>query len=212
MHNGMLQLTGEKMSKSLGNLITIEDFLNEHGANVLRFMVLNSTYRSPLAFNDKVIGQSKKGLERLTNGLRPAFDGAAGAPDDVLENLNAQSGNTKEKFIVLMDDDFNTAGTLGKMFDLVRVINQARDAGASDEQLEKAQNLVREISSVLGLQLTKEKKESGDAAPFIDLLIELRKKLREEKLWELSDLVRDKLKEQGVVLEDSKNGTKWDWE
>jgi len=212
IHNGMLQLTGEKMSKSIGNLVTIEDFLNDHSANVLRFMVLNSNYRSPLTFNDEVIGQAKKGLERLTNGLRPAFEGAAGADDKTLSTLKSQTENTREKFIILMDDDFNTAGSLGKVFDLTRAINQARDAGGTNEQLQEAQDLIREISSVFGLQLERDKKESGDAAPFIDLLIELRTKLREEKLWELSDLVRDKLKEKGVILEDSKNGTTWDWE
>ncbi len=212
IHNGMLQLTGEKMSKSIGNLVTIEDFLKDHSPNVLRFMVLNSNYRSPLTFNDEVIGQAKKGLERLTNGLRPAFEGAAGADDKTLAALKTQTENTREKFIVLMDDDFNTAGSLGKVFDLTRVINQARDAGATNEELQEAQDLVREIGSVFGLRLERDKKESGDAAPFIDLLIEIRTKLREEKLWELSDLVRDKLKEQGVIIEDSKNGTTWDWE
>jgi cysteinyl-tRNA synthetase len=212
IHNGMLQLTGEKMSKSIGNLVTIEDFLKDHSPNVLRFMVLNSNYRSPLTFNDEVIGQAKKGLERLTNGLRPAFEGVAGADDKTLAALKTQTENTREKFIVLMDDDFNTAGSLGKVFDLTRVINQARDAGATNDELQEAQDLVREIGSVFGLRLERDKKESGDAAPFIDLLIEIRTKLREEKLWELSDLVRDKLKEQGVIIEDSKNGTTWDWE
>ena len=212
IHNGMLQLTGEKMSKSLGNLVTIEEFLQKHGPNVLRYMVLNSNYRSPLTFNAEVIGQAKKGLERMTNALRPAYENTDGASDEILEALGVQTENLKKKFVILMDDDFNTAGSLGQIFDLVRVINQARDAGATADQMKMAQDAIREITQVLGLQLEKDKKESGDAAPFINLLIELRTKLREEKLWAMSDLVRDKLAENGVTLEDTKGGTTWNWE
>ena len=80
VHNGMLQLGGEKMSKSLGNLITIEDFLKDHSGDVMRMIVLNSAYRRPLTFNDEVIAQSEKALERLRSALRPALPGSAGAP------------------------------------------------------------------------------------------------------------------------------------
>ena len=101
--------------------------------------------------------------------------------------------------------------TLGNLFDLVRVINQGRDASATAEELAPAQDLLRELSGIFGLQLEKAGAGGAEAAPFIDLLIEIRKRLREEKLWELSDVVRDQLKELGVVLEDSKDGTTWKW-
>ena len=212
LHNGMMQLAGEKMSKSLGNLVTIEDFLAEHEADVLRMMILNSSYRSPLTFSDEVIEQITKALDRLRGGMRPAFPAAAGAPEDVLQALSAQKEKTEAGFKETMDDDFNSAGALGHLFDLVRVINQARDANAAAEELQPAQAVLSELGSVLGLTL--ETEDAGDeagAAPFIDLLLDVRTELRKEKLWTLSDLVRDQLSELGVMIEDTKGGTTWRW-
>jgi cysteinyl-tRNA synthetase len=212
MHNGMMQLSGEKMSKSLGNLVTIKEFLSQHEADVLRLMILNSSYRSPLTFSDEVIEAATRGLERLRNGLRLAFPEAKGATEETLTALADQITATREGFLASMDDDFNSAGALGYLFELVRVINQARDAGATDEQLADAQDLLREIAGVFGLELEKATTGGAEAAPFIELLIDLRKNLRQEKLWALSDQVRDRLKELGVILEDSKEGTSWRWE
>lgn len=212
LHNGMMQLSGEKMSKSLGNLVTIEEFLAKNEADVLRMMVLNSSYRSPLTFSADVVEQATKALERLRNGLRPAFTGASGVPEDLKQALAEQVSATRAGFHIAMDDDFNTAGALGHLFDLVRVINQARDASASQTELDEAQNLLREFTGVFGLRLERQDTTQAEAAPFINLLIEVRKALRQEKLWALSDLVRDQLKELGVVLEDNKEGTTWRWE
>jgi cysteinyl-tRNA synthetase len=212
MHNGMMQLSGEKMSKSLGNLVTVEEFLEDYPADVLRMMVLNSSYRGPLTFKDDTIEQAVKALERLRNGLRPAFPEASGATEEIVNALNEQVESTRSKFSEVMDDDFNTAGALGHLFDLLRIINQARDNSASQVELDAAQDLLRELTGVFGLSLEEEHASQAEAAPFIELLIEVRKGLREEKLWALSDLVRDKLKELGVTLEDSKEGTTWRWE
>jgi cysteinyl-tRNA synthetase len=96
------------------------------------------------------------------------------------------------------------------LFELVKAINTARDNGATSEQLQLDQSTLRELSSVLGLRL-QEKQGSGDADKFINLLIEVRAEVRKQKLWPLSDLIRDRLKEQGVTLEDSKDGTTWRW-
>ncbi len=211
LHNGMMQLSGEKMSKSLGNLVTIEEFLKENEADVLRLMVLNSSYRSPLTYGDEVVEGAKRGLERLRNGLRPAFPEAGGAPAPVVESLAQQVKATREGFLAAMDDDFNTAGALGHLFDLVRAINQARDASATAEQLAESQALLRELTGVFGLRLEREVGAQSDAAPFINLLIRMREDLRKEKLFALSDQVRDRLLELGVVLEDSKEGTTWRW-
>jgi len=139
IHNGMLQFSGEKMSKSLGNLVTIEDFLAEHEADVLRIMVLNSSYRSPLTYNDDVVVQSERALERLRSAMRPALVEIETAAPEALQALERQVASTRQAFNEAMDDDFNTAGTLGSLFDLVRVINQARDAGVGLENLKKAQ-------------------------------------------------------------------------
>ncbi|MEN8173684.1 MAG: cysteine--tRNA ligase, partial [Chloroflexota bacterium] len=208
VHNGMLQLSGEKMSKSLGNLITIEDFLADHDADALRMMVLNSNYRGPLTFNDESIGHAERALDRLRSALRPAMAEAQGEqPDFLREQISA----AKKGFSDTMDDDFNAAGALGHLFDLVRAINQARDKGASAEALRPAQALILELTSVLGLRLERDEVEGGAAAPFVELLIELRSEIRSQKMWDLSDKIRDQLAALGVVLEDNKGGSTWHW-
>ena len=209
VHNGMLQLGGEKMSKSLGNLVAIEDFLAKHSADTLRFMVLNSGYRGPLTFNDDVIDQAEKGIERLSSALKPALPGAKGAIEANLKSLAAQLTDSEQAFGESMDDDFNTAGAMASLFELVRATNQARADGATDAQLKTAQDRMRLLAGVLGLTLQKETHGSGEAGVFIDLLLEMRVELRKQKLWALSDLVRDRLKELGVSIEDSKEGSTW---
>jgi cysteinyl-tRNA synthetase len=111
-----------------------------------------------------------------------------------------------------MDDDFNTAGALGFLFELVRAINQARSLGASPDAIIQAQNTLREFATVLGLNLEGAGEHEMEADPFVDLLVEIRRKLRGEKLWDLSDDIRDRLTALGVTLEDSKEGTTWRWD
>ena len=209
VHNGMLILSGEKMSKSLGNLISIDEFLSKHSASTLRLMVLNSGYRSPLTFNDDVLTAADKGLERLRSALKPALPGASNTSDDVIKALADQSKKTHDAFVESMDDDFNSAGALGNMFDLVRVINQARADGATDDTLKPAQSTLSELCDVFGLVLEKETGDDQSAAPFIDYLVELRTEMRKQKLFALSDQIRDRLTSLGVVLEDSKEVTTW---
>ncbi|HSF81220.1 MAG TPA: cysteine--tRNA ligase [Anaerolineales bacterium] len=213
VHNGMLQLSGEKMSKSLGNLVTVEEFLAENEADVLRMMILNSGYRSPLTFNDEVIGQARRALERLRGALRPAVgENIAGDGDQTAVNLHAQMEKTRIGYLQAMDDDFNTAGALGQLFDLVRSINQARDNAVSANTLATAQDLLRELAEVFGLRLVLLKEDTAQAAPFVDLLVEIRTELRSQKQWALADQVRDRLVELGVAIEDSKDGTTWRWQ
>jgi len=212
IHNGMMQLQGEKMSKSLGNLVTIEDFLASHEADALRLMVINSSYRNPLTYSEEVVAQTERALERLRTALRSAPQaGAPVAAPEAEQALAQQSAATRQGFIDCMDDDFNTAGALGHLFELVRAINQARDAGASEAALQTAQALLRELMGVLGLRAERPVKTGSEAAPFVDLLIEIRRQLRQQKLWALSDLVRDRLSALGVLLEDTKEGTSWRW-
>jgi len=209
VHNGMLTLSGEKMSKSRGNLVSIDEFLSEHSASTLRFMVLNSGYRSPLTFNDEVIGQADKGLERLRSALKPAQAGVASVSAELKKILKDQIQKTREAFIESMDDDFNSAGALGNLFDLVRVINQARADGATNEVLVPAQATINELCGVFGLILEKEISDDQSAAPFIDYLIELRAEMRKQKLFAFSDQIRDRLASLGIVLEDNKDSTSW---
>lgn len=210
MHNGMLQLGGEKMSKSLGNIISIKEFLGQHDADEMRMLVLNGTYRAPLMFTDETLEAAEKGLARFKSGLRPALPNAKGIPAGSAAELVAQAQSTRTAFIETMDDDFNTAGALAPLYELIKAINTARDGGAKDGQLAPAQAILRELSNVFGLRLT-EKSGSGDADKFIDLLVEVRGEVRKQKLWPLSDLIRDRLKELGVTIEDSKDGTSWRW-
>jgi cysteinyl-tRNA synthetase len=210
IHNGMLQLGGEKMSKSLGNIISIKEFLSRRDADVMRMLVLNGSYRAPLMFNDETLDSAEKGLDRIKSALKPASGPTSSVSADVLSALSAQVETTRTEFTSAMDDDFNTAGALGVLFDLVRVVNTARDAGADDDQLKPAQDTLRELTGIFGLRLTA-KTGSGDADRFVNLLVEVRSEVRKQKLWALSDLIRDRLKELGVAIEDGKQGTTWHW-
>jgi cysteinyl-tRNA synthetase len=205
MHNGMMQLSGAKMSKSVGNLVTVDSFLEKYEPDVLRMMILNSSYRGPLTFNEETIEHAQKALKRLRSGLRPSL------PKDEWKgsNLAEKSNQLVALFQEAMDDDFNSAGALGHIFDFVKDINQARDEGADQDTLQEAQNTLRALTAVFGLNLDLPPAQVGEAGLYIDLLIEVREKLREQKLWELSDLIRDKLEELDVILEDTSQGTSW---
>ncbi|MCX7671203.1 MAG: cysteine--tRNA ligase, partial [Anaerolineae bacterium] len=148
LHNGMLQLKGEKMSKSLGNLITIEEFLARHNADVLRLVIAGSSYRKPLAFNDDVIADAERGLERLRTALRPPTGHLTEGP--AVTALANQVAAARADFEAAMDNDFNTAGALAALFELVRAINTARDAGVGGQPFADAQAAFRELCNVLG--------------------------------------------------------------
>jgi len=212
MHNGMLQLKGEKMSKSTGNLIPIKEFVQDHTGDVMRLIVISSHYRSPLTFNNEVIESNERALERLLSAKKPATEGAAGAPEDILEKLEQQVETTQQNFTESMNEDFNTAGALGSLFDLVRVINQSRANQATEEELAYAQKTFKELTGVLGLELKGREKSTTSADAFIDLLLELRQELRQSKNYELSDQIRDELADLGVIIEDTPQGSTWHWE
>ncbi len=211
MHNGMLQLKGEAMSKSLGNMVTINEFLEEHPADVMRLIVLSSHYRSPLTYNDEVVEANERAYERLLSALKPALTDAAGAPEEILEKLNEQTKTTEAGFIDAMDDDFNTAGALGQLFDLVRVINQARSENATEAELAPAQEKFKELTGVLGLEMKGREQTATSADAFIELLLTLRQELRQSKNYALADRVRDELAELGVAIEDTAQGSTWHW-
>jgi cysteinyl-tRNA synthetase len=211
MHNGMLQLKGEKMSKSLGNLVSIDEFTAQYPGDVMRLLVINAGYRSPLTFNAEVLEQTQRALDRLVSAKKPAPAGNQGS-ENAYQSLSNQVEKTRQGFIESMDDDFNTAGAIGYIFDLVKSINQARADGINQQQLDPAQQVFNELTGVLGLQLKLDDKGGSNADAFIDLLITLRRELRQQKNWEMSDRIRIDLKNLGVVLEDGKDGTTWSWE
>ncbi len=213
MHNGMLQLLNpktrqiEKMSKSLGNVVSIDDFLSQYDADVFRLIVLNSHYRSPLTYNADIAAENARKLERLRGALLPAT--GTRTTGEAVAQLVTVVEAVRGKFTATMDDDLNTAGALAVLFDLVRAINSARDAGISGEPFDTAQAALRELAGVLGLRLAAQPQAAHDAAPFIELLIETRTALRKAKQFDLADTIRNRLADLGVTLEDSPQGTRW---
>lgn len=212
MHNGMLQLAGEKMSKSLGNLVAIETFLQEHEADALRMLVLNSSYRSPLTFSDESVLQAERALARLRAAATARAEAVSPVPQAAADALRAQTQASRQGLVAAMDDDFNTAGALAHLFELARAINTARDAGVAAPTLQEAQDGLRSLADVLGLRLEAELAQARSADKFVDLLIKLRDELRQAKQYALADSIRDRLQEMGVVLEDSKQGTQWSYQ
>jgi cysteinyl-tRNA synthetase len=132
IHNGMLQLGAEKMSKSLGNIISIKDFLSKRDADVMRMIVLSGNYRAPLTFNEETQDAAEKSLERLKSAFRPASASAKGLPTGSAAELISQAESTQQGFTDAMDDDFNTPLAIAALHELVKAVNTARDQGATD--------------------------------------------------------------------------------
>ena len=210
VHNGMLQLGGEKMSKSLGNIISIKEFLAQRSSDVMRMLVLNGTYRAPLMFNDDTLDAAERNVERLKSTLKPASPSASGLDAGNASTLDMAVESAKTNFTEAMDNDFNTAGAIAVLFELSKSVNTARDNGANAEQLQSAQDTFKQLAGVLGLTL-EEKKGSSEQEAQVEALIAERTEARKQKNWKRSDEIRDQLKEMGVTIEDSKDGTTWKW-
>ncbi|HMK07521.1 MAG TPA: DALR domain-containing protein, partial [Anaerolineales bacterium] len=185
-----------------------QEYLARHEADAFRLMVLNSHYRSPLTFTEEVTAQAEAALERLRSALRPARRDGAG--ESAASTLPAEAEAARARFIEAMEDDFNTPAALASLFDLVRSINQARDAGCEEASLGAGQAVLRELAGVLGLRLDRRQVEAGDSAALVQLLVEVREELRREQQWALADRIRHRLAEAGVVLEDGPGGTHWE--
>ncbi|MBI3170511.1 MAG: cysteine--tRNA ligase [Chloroflexi bacterium] len=210
IHNGMLQLGGEKMSKSLGNIVSIKEFLSKRSSDVMRMLVLNGTYRAPLMFNEETLGAAERNVERLKSALKPAAPSASGLVADAASALSASIESAGTNFTEAMDNDFNTAGAIAALFELSKSINTARDNGATADQLAAAQKVFSELAGVLGLKL-EDKKGSSEQEAEVKALIAERTQARKDKNWKRSDEIRDQLKAMGVSIEDSKDGTTWKW-
>jgi cysteinyl-tRNA synthetase len=209
MHNGFLNVNNEKMSKSLNNFFTVRDIAEHFDLEVLRMFMISAHYRSPINFSDDLLEQTKSGLDRLYNAknnmlylLESAVEKEATQED---QELIKRLGEHKIKFIEAMDDDLNTADALAAIFDLIRDTNSSLKSESSKAAIKASLDMLMELSDVLGLLSKKE--ESIDAE--IETLIEERQKARKEKNWALSDKIRDDLKAQGIVLEDTPSGVKW---
>jgi cysteinyl-tRNA synthetase len=200
MHNGLFQLGEEKMSKSIGNIVGIKQILEKHSADGFRVFVLGSHYRNPLTFSEEAIDAAERGLGRLTQALTAesaVVNPAAGKVDARL---------ARTRFTEVMDDDFNTPQALAVLFELAKDINRGAETGADTEE---ARHALKELAGVLGLTLKENEGTFIDAAPFIELLLKTRKKLRDAKQFQLADEIRTTMLKMGLTLEDTASGTIW---
>ena len=207
VHNGLLQLGDEKMSKSIGNIVRPTDIVESGRAAAYRLQVLSSHYRAPLTFTEDGLEAAENGLSRLRVAARP-LDGAANGERD--EELDAVVERSVRAFHASMLDDFDTPGAIAAIFDLGRAINRARATDATSASVADARDTLLELTGILGLDLSEPAQgTSADAAPFVELLIGIRKELRSTKQFALADRIRDELATLGVTLEDSEQGTTW---
>lgn len=199
VHNGLMQLNGEKMSKSTGNYLSLADALDSYGPDALRIFILSSHYRSPLNCTEAGLRAAVQNAERIRAAA------TAASPARVERELDP--ARHTERFVEVMDDDLNTAQAITVLYELVREINKGREEGASVEQ---AQACLRELAGVLGLCLKeRDMAESEDIGPLVSLLIDVRKELRTAKQFAIADSIRDRLTDMGIVLEDAADGTRW---
>ena len=220
LHNGLMQLGEEKMSKSLGNLITVKEALERYSADAIRLFVLSSHYRSPLTYTEDGLEAAHRGAVRLR--LAAHRKGGNGPPAP-------QAAIYRQRFTQAMDDDFNTAQAIAALFDLASEINRAADEGHS---IKDAQRELMELARVLGLALEPKKfrKDVGggvvamasqlginmekdelqrDVSNIIGQLVEKRAEHRKRREWALADKIRAQLAELGIVLEDTPGRTIW---
>ena len=208
MHNGYINVDNKKMSKSLGNFFTVRDVAEKYGYEPIRFFLISSTYRNPINYSMEIIEQGIAALERLYNCKSALAFAAAHAADGEMDAAFAEKLTARrEQFIAAMDDDLNTADAIAALFELVRDINlMLADGKATDKTVAAAQTLFAELADVLGLLYAK-KEDAADEE--IDRLIAARTAARAAKNWAEADRIRDELKAQGIVLEDTPQGVKW---
>ncbi|MFK8067596.1 MAG: cysteine--tRNA ligase [Gammaproteobacteria bacterium] len=204
MHNGFVRVDDEKMSKSLGNFFTIRDVLEQYPAEVIRYFILTSHYRSPLNYSNEHLDNAKSALTRLYTALRGV---------EITET--SEESEYEAAFKSAMDDDFNTPNALSVLFDL------ARDLNANREDPEKSTELACRLKSLGGLlgllgndpedflRGENDQKEGALSSDQIESYVQQRITAREQKDWSESDRIRDLLNEQDIILEDNAQGTSW---
>jgi len=215
LHNNMVTVEGVKMSKSLGNAIYLKDLFKRYSPMTVRFFILTSHYRSPLDFSDEALSAAERGLERLWNTVREVreripFSETGPIPQDVADVLASR----KARFLAAMEDDFNTPLAIGELFELSREVNTwlASDRPLSKDALIAIDSLYTELGdTILGIIPKKFPEEvRGELEiPLIQLLIELRQEFRKAQDWEKADRIRARLRELGIILEDTPQGTRW---
>ncbi|MGI6005609.1 MAG: cysteine--tRNA ligase [Christensenellales bacterium] len=205
MHNGYINVDNRKMSKSLGNFFTVRDITGKYDPETVRLFMLSAHYRSPISFSEDVIEQNDAALKRLYNSrsdlehlLSHCGDGAAD------EAIAAELENYRGRFVEAMDDDLNTAGAVGVIFDLVYYLNTTMGDASTKGDIRSGLDMLKELCDVLGLLY----KETQVSDPKVLELLEKRAAARAAKDWNASDALRDQLADLGYAVEDTAQGQK----
>ncbi len=218
VHNGLIQINREKMSKSIGNILNVREAVSMWSKEAIRLFFLSHQYLNPADFSDTTMNEAEAALERLYITLKRANDvGKNGNGED--KQLETSVETFKERWVQSMCDDFNTAEALGSLFELTRAINRSLDSVGWTPSLEAALEEINHFGSTLGILeyepdeylqgLKLEQASSGITEQEIEELIEERISARKEKNWARADEIRDELDEKGIVLEDKAEGTIW---
>jgi cysteinyl-tRNA synthetase len=217
LHTGFLKINGEKMAKSLGNYITVREALKKYDAEAIRLFVLSTHYRSEIDFTDERLKGAEASLRRLYNTLDSLEDAKKDSVKRELTSGEKDFGDRVEKlrgeFVKAMDEDFNTPQALAALFDMSKEINRFLDeqSQVSTEILEKVYDGFSELGKALGLFQKEKTKEIGGkiADDLVQILFDLREELRKKGEYGLSDEIRARMKELGLVIEDTAEGPKW---
>ena len=203
IHNGLLKISEDKMSKSTGNFIRLRDALKIHTPNALRFWMLSSHYRNPIVYDEDTINSQSKALRKLRDSVsNTSTEKKCESPSDF--------NSFRELFEKYMDDDLNTPKAISVLFDLSKEINKAKSEG---KDIKAAQNLLKELASILGIDLENEQKIENEIEidkVYIEKLIQKRNDFRERKMFKAADSTRDELNRLGIEISDSKDGTVWE--
>jgi cysteinyl-tRNA synthetase len=210
MHNGMLEVKDEKMSKSLNNFFRVRDVAKMFDGCTIRFYFLNTHYSSPLTYGEDMLSEARSALRRLRNNYAELSDYSNNGPDteddrcDLLES-------TRYKFLEALNDDFNTSAAIEELFQLAHSTNKLMaDRSLSKKAAGNILKMINEFNAILGiLPGEDDMKDDGTTDAVMEVLMELRKELRARKQYDLADLIRAKLAEAGITLEDSADGMKW---
>ena len=212
MHNAFLNIDNKKMSKSLGNFFTVRDISEKYDLQVLRFFMLSAHYRSPLNFSDDLMESAKSGLDRILQAgekLRGVIE--SGTESKITEAELKVVEEAKEyikKFEEAMDDDCNTANAISAVFELVKFANSNVNENNTKELAMAIYEVLSVLCDVLGIILEREEEEVGDEA-YIEEMIEKRAQAKKDRDFALADSIRDELAAKGIILKDTREGTKW---
>ena len=212
MHNGYINVDGEKMSKSLGNFFTVRDISEKYDLGLVRFFLLATQYRNPVNFSDTVLEQAKAGLERLTNARDNAEFILGNLDDSGLrdeeKDLAAGLDKYRDRFIEAMDDDLNTADAISVIFELAKFMNTNISDQSSKEFVQLNLDIFNELTGVLNIA-NKSVEEDDSLSQKVEDLIDKRAQAKKEKNFALADQIRDELAAMGIAIEDTRQGVKW---